>query len=493
MNMTLAAHHPNDAALLRQYAEQRTEEAFAELVRRNIDLVHSAALRQLSGNAASAADVTQAVFTELARHADRLARHPALTGWLYTITHHLATRHIRSETRRQRREQEAHAMQELLQEPAAEPATDWTRLRPVLDAAMHDLGETDRLAVLLRHFEQRPLAEVGARLGLSENAARMRVDRALDKLHAKLAKRGVTSTAAALAVALSGQAVTAAPATLTAFVTTSALATAATTTSAFGLLSVMASTQFKLSLTAVLITATLTGVLLQQRTLGQLHAENSGLAARLTQLSDNAEALRSAASRKAASLTRTGDQAAELLRLQAEVARLRANQSAKLATAPTPPEDEDDWGRGAWNQFVDPRMAAAGLLAKGLRLTADRNHGQPTDSLADVVHELELDEAGQPPEFRRDTLKKVQRRHLLEHFEFLFQGSYSNIVNPASGIVVREREPWKTKDGPWMRTYGFAAGTSGVIISSEDGDFSAWEAQHQVQTGMTNAMGPIGQ
>jgi len=235
MTMTMAAAMTDDAELLRRYAGDRADDAFAELVQRHLDLVHSAALRQVGGNPASAADVAQAVFTELARHAGRLTRHPALTGWLYTTTHRMAARHVRGEVRRQRREQEAHVMQELQRDTG--PELDWARLRPVLDAAMHDLGETDRTAVLLRHFERRPLAEVGSKLGLSENAARMRVDRALDKLRAKLARRGVTSTASALAVALTGQAVTAAPTTLASCISTTASSAAAATASHFGLLS----------------------------------------------------------------------------------------------------------------------------------------------------------------------------------------------------------------------------------------------------------------
>jgi DNA-directed RNA polymerase specialized sigma24 family protein len=119
--MTLADHQADDATLLRRYADEKSDEAFAELVRRYIALVHSAALRQVGGNTATAVDVTQSVFTELARHVDRLAHHPALTGWLYTTTHRIAARHVRSEIRRQRREKEAHAMQKLLPESAAEP------------------------------------------------------------------------------------------------------------------------------------------------------------------------------------------------------------------------------------------------------------------------------------------------------------------------------------------------------------------------------------
>jgi RNA polymerase sigma factor (sigma-70 family) len=478
MHMTLAAHQPDDATLLRRYAGEQAEEAFAELVGRHIGLVHSAALRQVGGNAASAADVTQAVFTELARHADRLARHPALTGWLYTTTHHLATRHVRSETRRHRREQEAHAMQELLHEPAAEPPPDWTRLRPVLDDAMHELGETDRLAVLLRHFERRPLADVGARLGLSENAARMRVDRALDKLHAKLAKRGVTSTAAALAVALSGQAVTAAPAALTAAVTTAALAAAVTTTSTLGLFTLMTATKLKLT-GALLLALTGAAVILQSRALQQQRAENGALRQQLAQLTTEAQAARTTAAQNAEELARLRQPQTELLRLRGEVAQLRkqagnANRAAspagKVAAAPAQSaEEEEQLSR----VFAIRRMNEAKLLALGFILFASDHGDQFPDSLETALAQVKA--SGDFGE-HAETLSALQTAD----FELMFSGPLKAIANPSSAIVLRERAAWASPQGGWMRTYAFADGHS-EVHHSDDADFSAWEAEHQVQ------------
>lgn len=210
-----------NSELLRRYVADRSESAFATLVERHLDLVYSAALRQVSGDAHAAQDVTQAVFCDLARQAPRLTRHPSLTGWLYTSTRYLAAKARRTEQRRRAREQQAHAMNQLLQTGNPDPA--WQELRPVLDDAMHELNAADREAVLLRYFEKRPLAEIGARLGLTENAARMRVERAVDKLRAVLAKRGVTSAAAALAASLAQHTVGAAPAGLAAQVTRGAL------------------------------------------------------------------------------------------------------------------------------------------------------------------------------------------------------------------------------------------------------------------------------
>ena len=179
----------DDIELLRRYAFERSEEAFADLVRRHIGLVYSAALRQAQGDAHLAQDVTQVVFIGLARSARRLTRHTSLTGWLYTTTRYTAATFRRREKRRCARELEAHAMNELLQSAGTDPV--WEQLRPVLDDAMHDLQADDREAVLLRFFERLPLASVGARLGVAENTARMRVARALERLRTALFKRGV--------------------------------------------------------------------------------------------------------------------------------------------------------------------------------------------------------------------------------------------------------------------------------------------------------------
>src|SRR5512133_1658317 len=137
-----------DLELLRCYAAEQSEAAFAEFTRRHVDLVYSTALRLVQGDVASAQDVTQQVFTEVARQAVRLARHPAPVGWLYTTTRHLALRVNRTEQRRRAREQEAHTMNELLHDDAS--AADWSRLRPEIEEAMHRLNDQDRHAVLLR-------------------------------------------------------------------------------------------------------------------------------------------------------------------------------------------------------------------------------------------------------------------------------------------------------------------------------------------------------
>jgi RNA polymerase sigma factor (sigma-70 family) len=210
----------DDAVLLRHYADSRDEAAFAELVRRHLGLVYHAALRQTGGDAHRAQDVAQEVFTSLARKARVLAQRPTLAGWLHTSTRYAALQAVRSERRRQNREQEAYAMSEALRSEAA--GAEWEQLKPFVDEALHSLGEQDREAVLLRFFEGRAFAEVGTKLAVSEDAARVRVNRALEKLRLRLMRHGVTSTAA-LAAMLAAQAGAAVPVGLTATITTGVL------------------------------------------------------------------------------------------------------------------------------------------------------------------------------------------------------------------------------------------------------------------------------
>ena len=213
----------DDRGLLHRYAHEGAGDAFAELVRRHVNLVYFAALRQCGGDAALAEEVTQTVFTDLARKASQLTDRPVLTGWLYKSTRFAATNARRTESRRRAREQEAFVMQQSERNETT-TAAEWGRLRPVIDDALHTLSETDREAVLLRFFEGRGFVEIGAALQLSEDTARKRVERALDKLAVALARRGITSTTSALGLALGHQIGLAAPAGMAASVTGIALA-----------------------------------------------------------------------------------------------------------------------------------------------------------------------------------------------------------------------------------------------------------------------------
>ena len=209
----------DDAELLQEYTCDESEGAFRTLVERHLPLVYSAALRQV-GNAALAQDVTQVVFTLLARKAAALPRKTVLTGWLYQTTRHTAAKALRRERRRYHREQEALLMQ------SVQTGSLWEHWAPFLDDAMAQLAKLDREAVLLRYFRNKSLREVGRALGINEDTAQKRVSRAVDKLRRLLLKRGVAISALALTGLLATHAAQFAPEGLGASIAAAALSKA---------------------------------------------------------------------------------------------------------------------------------------------------------------------------------------------------------------------------------------------------------------------------
>ncbi len=198
----------DDMALLQDYARRNSEEAFATLVSRHINLVYSVALRQVR-DAHLAEEITQAVFIILARKAGSLNSKTILSGWLCRTARYASANALTIQRRRQRREQEAY-MQSALNEPESE-SDAWKHIAPLLDTALAQLNEKDQDAVVLRFFEGRNLSEVGVALGASEEAAKKRVNRAVERLRKFFTKRGIALQAAALTGAISANAVQAAP------------------------------------------------------------------------------------------------------------------------------------------------------------------------------------------------------------------------------------------------------------------------------------------
>ena len=209
--------------LLAEYAKNGSESAFRELVTRYINLVYSTALRLVGGDTQLAEDVTQTVFINLARNGRTLSSEVMLGGWLHQHAFHVATKAVRAERRRQSREREAVEMNTLQNDSGA----NWRQVGPILDEAITQLGSEDRTAILLRFFEQRSFRSVGEALCTNEDAARMRVNRALEKLHTLLRQRGVALSITALGSLLTAEAATAAPAGLAVTVSSAALAGAA--------------------------------------------------------------------------------------------------------------------------------------------------------------------------------------------------------------------------------------------------------------------------
>ena len=138
-----------DSKLIRQYAVERSETAFSELVRRHLKMVYAAGLRQVNGDTHLAQDVVQSVFADLARKAGKLQHHGSIAGWLYTSTRFVAAKAVRVEARRRAREQAVVSMNEM----NSNTNTGWNELRPMIDEALDELVETDREAIVLRYFE----------------------------------------------------------------------------------------------------------------------------------------------------------------------------------------------------------------------------------------------------------------------------------------------------------------------------------------------------
>ena len=220
-----------DWELLREYALRRSERAFAEVVNRHIDMVHSAAVRQVR-DPHLAEDVAQAVFIILARKAGSLPQETVISAWLLTTTRYAAANAMRMRMRRDRHERSAGEQMKVgwdtfvrRHAASARGGGEWEDVAPVLDGAVAQLGKADRQALVLRYFEQKSLRDVGQAMGLSEDAAKKRVSRAVYKLRGLMMKNNkVTMPALALMALLSANTVQAAPVDLSAKVTAAAMA-----------------------------------------------------------------------------------------------------------------------------------------------------------------------------------------------------------------------------------------------------------------------------
>jgi RNA polymerase sigma factor (sigma-70 family) len=304
-----------DLQLLHAYAEHRSEPAFAELVRRHVDLVHSAAVRMVC-DSHLAQDVTQGVFVALAKNAGQLTNRPVLSGWLHRTAQNIAAQTVRSEVRRRVREQEAAAMNELL---ATEPDVAWEQIAPHLDAALGELGEVDRDALLLRYFERKSAREIAQILGVSDEAAQKRVSRAVERLREFFAQRGITVGAGGLVVILTANVVQAAPLGLGAAITTTAAlagTTIVTTTTATAIKTI-AMTTLQKSVIAAALVASLGAAIYEARQAASLQARVQSLQ---QQKGPSAEMLEQ--------LTRERDEAMKgLVALREEVEQLRKDRS----------------------------------------------------------------------------------------------------------------------------------------------------------------------
>src|SRR5439155_6261124 len=213
-------------------------------------------------------------------------------------------------------------------EPSSEASKDWDEIRPLLDEAIATLGDEDRNALLLRFFKNESLTSVGATLGVSEDAAQKRVSRALGKLREFLAGRGINTTASALSVALAANAVQDAPSGFAASLTVAALTKAAAVNSTASFSKLLTMTNMKTAILTLALAGVIAGLANKQlNTQRQLR----GARASAEQQAEEIQALRTANEQLVSQtneLKRLREEAADVLRLRAEAARLRQGQGA---------------------------------------------------------------------------------------------------------------------------------------------------------------------
>jgi RNA polymerase sigma factor (sigma-70 family) len=465
-----------DATLLRDFVESGSERAFSGLVDRHFNLVYVAALRIAAGDAHLAQDVVQSVFTDFAAKAKSLPRDLILGGWLYKHTCFIAAKAVRQEQRRRTRERQAFEMKS-----ANEPSDPvWSRVGPVLDEAMSRLGAADRNALVLRYFEQKSFKTVGMALGISEEAARKRVDRALEKLRGFFARRGLSFSAVVLSSALDSHAAAAAPAGLSSAVASVALAQAAKSGAAgfsllklFTITRLMTITKAKIALSAAAVGLS-AAIIIQSHENSRLQRENRGLREQTAALSEKPRTDNEPLP-EGSGLDQ--EQFRELIRLRGQVGLLRdqlaqarkaAQANADIAKAAAskadaPPESASD----------DPvehqrKMTIAKMNYTKQWMLAFWNyageHGQSFPGGFDQARDYFPDQGN------GDGLTTNQ-------FQVAYQGAANQITNPAQTIVLQEVEPMQTTDGGWIKVYGFADGHAEAHLET-DGNFASWESQH---------------
>ena len=366
----------SDAQLLREYAQNGTESAFAELVNRHTNLVYSCAMRQV-GSPDIAAELAQNVFLGLARGArtlsPKLDQCASLAGWLCRTTRNLSLNFRRDEFRRQSRERQA---MDILN-PASETTVDWECLRPILDEAMSTLSEPDYDALVMRFFQKQDLRTVGLALGVSDDTAQKRVSRALDKLRELLQVRGITTSAGALSIILAANAVQAAPAGLALAISSAILTGTAVTTATIATHALMNWITLKTAATLTVAALAAGGgtYLWQQHEANNLRNENTDLAAQRDSLTKERDDAVTAAAKNGQADGLPADKE-ELLRLRGEVGALRRQtnelnrlrqqnaelQSALAAAMRTNQEPEDPDKQIALAKMSDAKQIGLWML-----------------------------------------------------------------------------------------------------------------------------------
>jgi RNA polymerase sigma factor (sigma-70 family) len=342
----------DDIALVQEYAQSNSEQAFATLVSQHVNLVYSVAIRQVR-DPHLAEEITQSVFIILAEKAKSLGPKTILSSWLCRTARYVSANTLSIQRRRQFREQKAH-MESILNEP--EPGV-WKQIAPLLDDALNRLGEKEHDAVVLRFFDGKELKQVGAAMGITEDAARMRVNRGVERLRDFFTKRGMTLSATAIAGGIAANSIQAAPAGLAATITAVALAgtTITTTTAIIAATKTIAMTTLqKTVISTALAVAVGTGIYTARQAVDlrdknqTLQQERASLTEQVQQLQGERDRATNRLDSMAEEIAQIKNHNSELLRLRGEVARLRreSQELAKLKSGGAlgnPASEDESW------------------------------------------------------------------------------------------------------------------------------------------------------
>ena len=427
-----------DLELLGQFAREQSQDAFTELVNRHLNLVYSAALRRVR-LPQLAEEVSQSVFTNLARHADKLAPDTILTAWLYQVTRHAAIDVVRREATRQAREQIALQMTDMNDSPA-----NWAQIEPLLDEAMDSLEAPDRTALLLRYFENKSLREIGEALGASEDAAQKRVSRAVERLREYFARHKVSVGAGGLVALLSANAVTAAPIGLTTSVATgsvlAATISAPTTALLAKTIAITMTTTQKIIVATVFAGALVVGVHQGRQASNLRHQvqalqeaqqkQHTVLADQVQQLErERDRALSQVAALSTPSPTQRGG-TNEVLKLRGEVGRLRLEKTELASTSGLSKVTADPESR---RMMREQQKMAMTMVYKDFASKAKLSTNQ-TEQLNDLLADYIMENVERVTVVLRDKPSIEQMRTIFSDQEARLQGAVQEVIG-AEGLA----------------------------------------------------------
>jgi hypothetical protein len=350
--------------------------------------------------------------------------------------------------------------------------SDWNAIQPTIDAALEKLKGGDREIILLRYFQKQTFCEIGEALRLSEDAARMRLERALERLRSILSKQGFTSTSTLLSSALTAQAASPTPSGLAMAVSQAAFTAVAQ--SSVPTIAFMATTKLKLGIAATLAVG---GIAIATRE----HLAKAALQNEIASIRAETARITPAASPNLASeidlneLSRLRAEHAELMQLRGEVVALRkAKQDAERTIAAaqkqqsSKPDEAVDPEEQAYNTVALARMNYANGWGTAILAFAKANGGRMPTS---------FEQAGSHFPERWASLMSAFDS---ERFEIVFRGSLNDIARPERTIIVREKEPFSNpKEAGFARTYLFADGHT-ELHRSADGNFEPWERDRMI-------------